>query len=151
MKFLKPDIGITSKILHRDDILLKMMCVGIIILAIYAYINDFSRFGIYLVMAIIAFLFLGNSPEIPNDSWTTSQKAQWTKKFTTLKVKDNELIYIFGTKPLDKEVFSLDNIKNIIYKHKKFIVHFNDGSKKVLNAKYWNPIHINQFIETLNS
>jgi len=150
MKFLKPDIEITSKILYRDNILLKILCVSIIIFTIYAYINNFSHFGIYLVMAIVAFLFLGDTPEIPNELWTSSQKAQWTKKFTTLKIKNNELVYIFGTKPSDKEVFLLNDIISISYKKNKIIIQLNNETTKVFNSKYWNPSDIKQFIKTIH-
>ena len=150
MKFLKPDIEITSKILNRDNMLLKVMCLSIIALAIFAYVNDFSRFGIYIVIAIVAFLFLGHTPEIPNDSWSSGEKASWTKKYTTLKIKDNELIYIYGNSPLDKDVYKINKIKTIENKRKKLKITFKDTNVFKISTKYWNPLHVDKFIEILS-
>jgi len=150
MKHLKPDINITTKIIKKDHTMMILFCLSIIFLAVYAYLNDFSRVGIYVVIGIVAFLFLGTPIDIPNETWTSSQKASWTKKYTTLKIEKDELIYVLGNSPKDRKVFLISEINTINYKNKKLILTFINGKRYAINAKYWHPIDIKKFIDEFN-
>ncbi len=148
---LKPDLEITTRIINRDQNLMVLMCISIIIFTIYAYIEDLSYFGVYLTMSIVAFLFLGSKADIPDETWSPQEKGAWTRRYTTLKLKEGQLIYVSGDRPDSRESFDMNTLKEIEYRKKKLILHFNDLTTRTINAKYWNPNLVKDFIESINA
>ena len=101
-------------------------------------------------MAFIAAMFLGNKKDFPDDNWSPQQKADWTKRYTTIKIKNNELVYVSGNSPNDIERFNLDTIDSLFIVSKKLMIKFKDKSVKKVSAKFWSPNDIDSFIKYTN-
>ncbi|WP_373032950.1 hypothetical protein [Sulfurovum sp.] len=102
-------------------------------------------------MSIVAFLFLGSKADIPDETWSPQEKGAWTRRYTTLKLKEGQLIYVSGDRPDSRESFDMNTLKEIEYRKKKLILHFNDLTTRTINAKYWNPNLVKDFIESINA
>lgn len=127
-----------------------LMIFSIILFTIYAFVQNLPHLGVYIVMSIVAFLFLGSKADIPDDTWSPQKKGAWTKRYTTLKLKDNELIYVYGDNPAHKETFDIDKLEDVEYKKNKLLLHFKNSKTHKINAKYWNPNDVKSFVDSLN-
>ena len=127
-----------------------LFCLGLISLALCAWQFDWSHKPVFYVMAIIGFLFLGSKKELPNEDWSPQQKAAWTKRFTTIKVKDNQLVYVSGESPNSIDTYDLSNIKLLNDKGNKLVITFIDGTVKKISTKYWSSDNVQDFIKTTN-
>lgn len=147
---LKPDIDIATKLIGRDYYLTFFLCISVIALAIYAFIQDWGYKPVFVIMALVAFIFLGNKKDIPNETWTSQQKGAWTKRYTTLNIKDGNIVYISGESPSDRESYDLTKISHIEFQNNKILIISNDSVTRKINAKYWEPKQVQQFVLKAN-
>jgi len=151
IKHVKPDLEIATKHIDKDHALMLVLCISIIILSIVAWFLDWSYQPVFFVMAFIAFLFLGQKKDIPDSSWSPQQKGSWTKRCTTIKVKDGQLVYVSGDGPNDIDNYALSTIQRLDLNNNKLIIQFKDGTSKKVSAKYWANDDIQGFVNATNS
>ena len=145
---LKPDLEITKKIIDRDFHILFIFLTSVIALAVYSFIQDWNYKPVFVIMATVAFLFMGQKKDFPNESWSPQQKGAWTKRYTTLKLnKDNNIVYISGDRPYERESFALEDFKNISSRKKKIVIEFNDSSLRKISTMYWSQEDVESFVE----
>lgn len=147
---LKPDIAITTKIIERDYYLTFLLCISVIAIAVYAFVQDWGYKPVFIVMALVAFIFLGSKKDIPNETWTPQQKASWSKRYTTLNIRDGNIVYVAGEAPSDRENYELSSISKIEYKNNQLVIIQNDSVIRKISTKYWDPTHVQQFILEAN-
>ena len=147
---LKPDIDIATKHIERDYYLTFLLCISVIALAVYAFIQDWGYKPVFVIMSLVAFIFLGNKKDIPNETWTPQQKATWTKRYTTLNIKDGNIVYVSGESPSDRESYELTNISHIEHKDNKLFIIQNDSIARKISTKYWEPAQVQQFLLQAN-
>jgi len=147
---IKPDMEVCKKYIDRDHTLMVLLCLSVILLCAISWLQDWPYKVIFSVMAFIAAMFLGNKKDFPDDNWSPQQKADWTKRYTTIKIKNNELVYVSGNSPNDIERFNLDTIDSLFIVSKKLMIKFKDKSVKKVSAKFWSPNDIDSFIKYTN-
>ncbi len=147
---VKPDKEKTIKHIQKDYALMFLLCLSVIGLAITAWLLDWRYQPVFFVMAFVAFLFLGSKKEIPDKTWTAQQKANWTKRFTTIKVKDGFLIYVAGEGPGNIDKYELEKIDSINITGNRLNLKFKDGHTKKLTTKYWSQNEVQGFVDETN-
>lgn len=147
---VKPDKEKTIKHIQIDYVLMLLFCLSVIGLAILAWLLDWRYQPVFFAMAFVAFLFLGSKKEIPDETWTTQQNANWTKRFTTIKVKDGFLIYVFGEGPGDVDKYELSEIDSLNISGNRLNLKFKDGHTKKLTTKYWAQSEVKGFVDKTN-
>lgn len=147
---LKPDIDVVSKHIERDHNLMFILCFGVIVLAVVSFIMDWPYKAVFVAMAVVSFIMLGGKKDIPNESWSPQQKGAWTKRYTTLKIKDGKLTYIAGDSSSDKEVYELSDIDPLKYESNKLLIIKNGAVERKISTKYWLPEKTQEFIFNVN-
>ena len=148
--FIKPDMEVCKKYIDRDHTLMVLLCLLVILLCAISWFQDWPYKLVSSGMVFIAFMFLGNKKDFPTDDWSPQQKADWTKRYTTIKIKDNELVYVSGNSSNDIERFNLDAIDNLIIESKKLIIQFKDRNAKKISIKFWSSEDIENFVAYTN-
>ncbi len=148
---LKPDLAVTKKIIDRDFHLMFILLISVIALAVYAFTQDWDSKFVFLVMVVVALFFMGSKKDLPNDSWTPQQKGAWTKRYTTLKLNKDNIVYISSDKPNDKETFDLKDLKNITSQKNKIVMEFKDLPHRKISTKYWAPKDVSNFVSNVTN
>lgn len=150
VSYLKPDLETTIAYIKRDHAMMLLLCLSIILLAFAAWVLNWRYQPVFFVMAFVAFLFLGKKMDVPDDTWSAQQKASWSKRYTTLKVKDGALVYVYGDGPGDVVRYAFEDIKSIRKFGSKLMVDFTDGRTEKIVAKYWPQREVQMFIGEIN-
>ncbi len=149
-RYLKPDMETTISYIKRDHAMMLLLCVSIILLALAAWVLNWRYQPVFFVMAFVAFLFMGQKMDVPDETWSAQQKASWSKRYTTLRVKDGALVYVYGDGPGDVVRYELEDIRSIRKLGNKLLVDFKDGRSEKIIAKYWPQSEVRMFIEEIN-
>ncbi|MCP4289053.1 MAG: hypothetical protein GY792_32305 [Gammaproteobacteria bacterium] len=109
-------------------------------MAIYAFFNDWGHLPVFVIMALVAFMFLGAKKDIPDETWSPQQKGAWAKRYTTLRINDGEIIYVAGESSNERESYSLAEIDQLQYRSNKIFIYKNGSLNRKINCKYWNTL-----------
>jgi len=127
------------------------MIFGFLALAVYSYFQDFEYWGVLMFVAVPSMMFLADTPAVPDETWSPQEKGAWTRRYTTLKLKDEKLIYVLSDKPKDVDTFELNKLNNLEYKKGKIILNFLQNAKsRKISTKYWNEEEVKRFIDNIN-
>ena len=148
---LKPDLEITKRIIDRDYLITFVVIISIIVVSIYALYSDWDYKPVFVIMGIVSFVFLGNKKDFPDDSWSAQQKGAWTKRYTTLKLRNDELIYISGDSPNDRETFALEGLQSISINKNKIVLELKGASDRSISTKYWAADAVRDFVSLVES